>query len=352
MVTKVKEGPERKEKEKWFNEECKKRRKEVWDKLKKFIKNRSKENKRELKESRKEYKNTMKGCKEKWVEEMCKDISRAKDMSKWWEAINRFRGKKRKHKKNKISEERWETHFDKLLNGEEKEKQKEEEEEENNQVEEERNEEKKTKILICRNGGRKKKEKKWTYEGEEIEVKEVKYVGYWFTVKNSAAKQQMEMARKAQKATNAVCGIIKRSKRNSIRDRMYLMNTVAKSVAMYGVEVWGWEKSEEIRRVHRRLCKMALGVSRDTPGYIWREEMGVEDIEITLKERAVRYIKDVLKMDRERWPWIIMKEEMRGILNGRATKWGKEVKKILEKMGCEEVVRMIYKEQEIEEIET
>ncbi|CAG5075597.1 Protein of unknown function [Cotesia congregata] len=57
-------------------------------------------------------------------------------------------------------------------------------------------------------------------------------------------------------------------------------------------------------------------------------------------------------MDRERWPWIIMKEEMRGLLNGRATKWGKEVKKILEKMGCEEVVRMIYKEQEIEEIET
>ncbi|XP_044591519.1 uncharacterized protein LOC123269748 [Cotesia glomerata] len=130
----------------------------------------------------------------------------------------------------------------------------------------------KTKIIICWNGGRKKKEKKWTYEGEEIEeVKEVKYLGYWFTMKNSAAKQRKEMARKAQKATNAVWGIIKRSKRNSIRERMYLMNTVAKSVAMYGVEVWGWEKSEEIRRVHRRLCKMALGVSRDTQGYIWRE---------------------------------------------------------------------------------
>ncbi|XP_053596255.1 uncharacterized protein LOC128668113 [Microplitis demolitor] len=191
----------------------------------------------------------------------------------------------------------------------------------------------KTKILICRNGGRKKKGKKWMYKGSEVEeVKEFKYLGYHFTTRNSAGKQKKELAQKAQKATNAVWGVIKRSKKNSMRDRMYLMNTVARTVALYGVEVWGWEKSEEIERVHKRLCKMALGVRRDTPEYIWRDEMGVEKMEVILKERAVRYMKDCMMMEKERWPRIALKEEMRGIMNRCPTKWGKMVKVALKKM--------------------
>ncbi|CAG5075454.1 Protein of unknown function [Cotesia congregata] len=71
--------------------------------------------------------------------------------------------------------------------------------------------------------------------------------------------------------------------------------------------------------------------------------MGVEDMEVTLKERAVRYLKDIMKMEEGRWPRIVMKEEMRGILNGKPTKWGKVVRMTLEKMECEEVIKMMIK---------
>lgn len=134
MLVKDKDRENKKERKKWFNEECKKRRKEVWNDLKLFIKNRSVENKIKLKESRREYKNKMKESKEKWYEGMCEEISKAKDMSKWWEAINRFRGKKRKSVSNKITAERWENHFNKLLNGEETEESEEEDEPWNEEI--------------------------------------------------------------------------------------------------------------------------------------------------------------------------------------------------------------------------
>jgi hypothetical protein len=34
---------------------------------------------------------------------------------------------------------------------------------------------------------------------------------------------------------------------------------------MYGVEIWGWKKHEEVEKV-------PLGVVKETPGYIVREE--------------------------------------------------------------------------------
>lgn len=212
---------------------------------------------------------------------------------------------------------------------------------------------KKTKILVCRNGGRIKKGKReWRYEGKEVEeVKDFKYLGFWFTTRNGLGKQRKEMAKKAQKAVNVAWGVMKRSRRNCMKERIYLMNTVARSVAMYGVEVWGWEKAEEIERVQRRLCKMALGVRRNTPGYIWRAELGIESMEVIIKERAIRYLKECIGMDEERWPRIVVKEEMRGILNGNPSRWGKAVKKTLKEMGCEETVGMIYRNEESEVIE-
>jgi hypothetical protein len=41
---------------------------------------------------------------------------------------------------------------------------------------------------------------------------------------------------------------------------------------MYGSEIWGWKEQEEIEKVQEKYFRGVLGVDRETPGYIMREE--------------------------------------------------------------------------------
>lgn len=98
----------------------------------------------------------------------------------------------------------------------------------------------KTKIIVFRNGGKRKKNESWNFNGIDLEVmKEFRYLGYWFTVGNSMEKQILTMACKAQKATNATWGLIKGSGRDNRKDRAYLNDSLVRSIALYGVEIWG-----------------------------------------------------------------------------------------------------------------
>lgn len=203
---------------------------------------------------------------------------------------------------------------------------------------------KKTKIVVFKNGGRRGKEEKWEFKGEELqEVKEFKYLGYWFESSNSHKKHMDEMARKAQKAANATWGVGERAGRGIKRERLYLMETLVKSVMMYGVEVWGCGEMERVERVQARYCKYTLGVAMNTPGYIWRSELGVRGIKTTARERVCRYMRDVMNMKDERWPKVCLKEECRAIMNNKPSKWGQKVKEMFEEMGVGEVIGWMWR---------
>lgn len=57
-------------------------------------------------------------------------------------------------------------------------------------------------------------------------------------------------------------------------------------------------------------------------------------------------------MKDHRWPKICLKEEIRGIINGYPTKWGKKVVKIFKEMVVEDVIKMIWESKEHEVIKT
>ncbi|KAI4475724.1 hypothetical protein M0802_015053 [Mischocyttarus mexicanus] len=102
----------------WFDEECRRRREEVWKKLKVFTKCRSKEAKAELVAERKEMRRVIKKAKEKWRSDIWEQVGKAKGMPKWWEAINKFRDRGRLGVGERISGREWKEHFEMLLNGE------------------------------------------------------------------------------------------------------------------------------------------------------------------------------------------------------------------------------------------
>lgn len=210
---------------------------------------------------------------------------------------------------------------------------------------------KKTKIMIFRNGGRNER-KKWYYKGEKLEVvNSFKYLGYTFTTKNSHSKHMEIMKNKANKVANATWGVIKRTERNNMKDRLYLYNTLVRAGCLYGVEIWGSEKLEMLTIMQNKLLRMALGVRRNTPGYIVQKETRSETIEMVVKERIWRYIAKIIRMDENRWPKICLREEIRGVLNKNPTKWGKKIENIAREMKSENVIKMIYDNEDGEKIE-
>lgn len=79
--------------------------------------------------------------------------------------------------------------------------------------------------MIFRNVRKRKKEEAWKIKGKELEVvNEFKYLGYWFTTGNREKKHAKRIMVKAQKAANATWGLMKRTGREQMEDRLYLMN--------------------------------------------------------------------------------------------------------------------------------
>ena len=68
-----------------------------------------------------------------------------------------------------------------------------------------------------------------------------------------------------------------------------------------------------MEKLQGKYIKIALGVARNTPDYIWKLEAGRRSIEIEVRRRAGDYIIQILKMKEGRRPQICLREEVREI---------------------------------------
>ncbi|XP_015122683.1 uncharacterized protein LOC107045068 [Diachasma alloeum] len=122
----------------------------------------------------------------------------------------------------------------------------------------------KTKIMIFRKGRRKSAES-WKYKGKEVEiVKEFKYLGFWFTTRNTFEKQSRKLAGKAPMMINKGWGEMTRERLKNLRRRLYFMGATVKVAALYGVELWDWKRQEAIERVQKKYIKASMGLARNT----------------------------------------------------------------------------------------
>ncbi|XP_068900490.1 golgin subfamily A member 6-like protein 25 [Tenebrio molitor] len=110
----------------------------------------------------------------------------------------------------------------------------------------------------------------------EIEEKGVlpdsQYLGYTFNERATVRAQVREVVRKANKVVGCVWGIGERMWGGEFGRRMRMFESMVESVLMYGAEIWGWKEREEVERVQEKYLRWVLGVDRETPGYIVREE--------------------------------------------------------------------------------
>ena len=74
------------------------------------------------------------------------------------------------------------------------------------------------------------------------------------------------------------------------------------------MEIWGWSEKIEMERIRGEFMKMIMGVSRNTPDYIWRREMTRNKMATTTLKRVFKFIIKMERMDSERWAKICWEE--------------------------------------------
>ncbi|KAH0813914.1 hypothetical protein GEV33_008877 [Tenebrio molitor] len=137
---------------------------------------------------------------------------------------------------------------------------------------------------------RKNEESEWKWEESKIErVSEFKYLGYIFNERATVRAQVREVVRKANKVVGCVWGIGERMWGGEFGRRMMMFESMVESVLMYGAEIWGWKEQEEVERVQEKYLRWVLGVDRETPGYIVREECKRSKLRVKAGKRAVKF---------------------------------------------------------------
>jgi len=150
----------------------------------------------------------------------------------------------------------------------------------------------KTKIVRFRRGGGRMKKRVWRWKGEVIEeVKEIKYLGYVFQKNGGQEAHIKDRIKKAAAVMGQVWGIGKRRFGRDIGRRLWLFDKLIWTVLSYGVEIWGWEERDGIEKVEERYIRWMLGVERETPGYMVREETQREKLRCRAARRAWGYEK-------------------------------------------------------------
>jgi hypothetical protein len=148
----------------------------------------------------------------------------------------------------------------------------------------------KTKMMVFSKRKRKNEESEWKWEESKIErVSEFKYLGYTFNERATVRAQVREVVRKANKVVGCVWGIGERMWGGEFGRRMMMFESMVESVLMYGAEIWGWKEQEEVERVQEKYLRWVLGVDRETPGYIVREECKRSKLRVKAGKREAKF---------------------------------------------------------------
>jgi hypothetical protein len=70
---------------------------------------------------------------------------------------------------------------------------------------------------------------------------------------------------------------------------MMMFESMVKSILMPEVEMWGWKEQGELERVQEEYLRWVLGVDRETPGYIVREECKRNRLRMKAGKRAAKF---------------------------------------------------------------
>ena len=169
----------------------------------------------------------------------------------------------------------------------------------------------KTKIMIFgETRGRKaqkNKDERWQWKGKNLEVvKEINYLGYCLSDDNKDTKHISKQTAKARSIVGKIWSIGESFYKNEWKERKILFEALMKSVMFYGIEIWGYERKEEMERLKRKYIKWVLKLDKNTPDYGLRRELKESSLWLEGIERIKKYeskLEELKDMDIRKEIW-------------------------------------------------
>lgn len=175
-----------------------------------------------------------------------------------------------------------------------------------------------------------------------------KYLGFTFNRQGDYKQQIKELKIKGLAAARSVWGIGERFFRHDYNRRMWIFNTLVRSVLEYGVEIWGWEERKELEKIKLDYVRWIYKLEFCTPRYIMEKELELRRMKTRWGIRAMKYEEKIRrrgeeKLTRQCW------EEKQKEKDSR-----KEKIKYLNNLGLSEEMIEIWRSQDrniVEELE-
>ena len=103
-----------------------------------------------------------------------------------------------------------------------------------------------------------------------------------------------------------------------------LFDTLILPILTYGCEIWGYENTKQLEKLHLQFCRNILGVRTTTPNFMTYRELGKTPIDILcIKLRIVNF-----------WNRLVYKIMFNlSIIDNVQFKWLNLIKSIFEKTG-------------------
>lgn len=150
----------------------------------------------------------------------------------------------------------------------------------------------KTKIMIFEKG--KTASKRFYYDNYELElVDSFKYLGVMFYKNGNFYRTQKCIAEYGTYSLHNLYKTLSNIELPVI-DKFKLFDSLVGSVLNYASEIWGYNKADDIERVHTRFCRSILGVKRSTNLSALYMELGRKPLIVFRQLRMLNYWKKLI----------------------------------------------------------
>ena len=138
--------------------------------------------------------------------------------------------------------------------------------------------------------------------GERIDIVPFyKYLGVYFTPKLVWTKTK-EVAHQASKA---VCRIFQYQKHFGNfpqNDSFKLFDSIVTPILCYGSDIWGFEYSKQIEKIHSQFCKRYIGLHQNAADFFALSECGRYPLAVTYMTQCIKYWVRLVQMPNHRYP--------------------------------------------------
>ena len=163
-------------------------------------------------------------------------------------------------------------------------------------------------------------------------VRQFIYLGVNISSNGKFLQAQKHLTEQASKALFALSNIFD-STMLCIGVKIKLFESLVQPILMYGCEIWGFHKADDIEKVHVKFLKQILGVRRQTRHIAVYGEVGRVPLSVLRKVRILKYWYKILSL-RDTLFFKVYSQQVNSLMQGATeNNWVLQLKTLLNKLG-------------------